>query len=678
MKRLLIANRGEIARRIIRTAHRMGVQTVAVYADVDADALHVQEATLAYALQGNLPSDTYLCIDKLLAAAQATGADAVHPGYGFLSENPDFAQAVQDACLSWVGPSPASIRLLGSKASAKRLAIAAGVPCLPGFDGLDEQGQASTDVQSDERLMQEAKRIGFPLMVKAINGGGGRGMRLVHHFEELPTAIASARQEAQSAFGDASVLLERALINPRHIEVQIFGDSQGNVVHLGERDCSVQRRNQKIIEESPSPALNDTQRQHLCAAAVALAKAAHYVGAGTVEFLLADTTVPTVGATQAINNFFLMEMNTRLQVEHPVTEMRYGLDLVEWQIRVARGEALPKAQADLHACGHAIELRVCAEDEHFVPHSGTIAYFEAPQGEVRMDHAVQSGTVVSPYYDPMVGKLIVHGATRNEAIDQALQGLRNTQLLGITSNQTLLDAILGHSDFRQGQAHIGWLGTEQATLASHIAAQEATYLPLAALACQALGMPTNGSTRLACAFPVQGVLQHRGVRWPYIMTPLAGGDLQLEWHDAAPVPPGTQQRAIARILTRQAKGPSTLQIRVALDGVQHTVHVHAEGATLRQLHLHNSCFWISDQTHCAQAQDEGNGHAALRSPMNGKILAVLVAEGATVKKGDTLVVLESMKLEHRLQAARDGVVARVAAEVGAQAGTGQLLVELST
>jgi 3-methylcrotonyl-CoA carboxylase alpha subunit/geranyl-CoA carboxylase alpha subunit len=351
---------------------------------------------------------------------------------------------------------------------------------------------------------------------------------------------------------------------------------------------------------------------------------------------------------------------------------------VEWQIRVALCEALPKAQPDLHACGHAIELRLCAEDEHFVPHSGTITYFEAPQGAVRMDHAVQSGTVVSPYYDPMVGKLIVHGATRDEAIDQALQGLRNTQLLGITSNQTLLAAILGHADFRQGQAHIGWLGTEQAKLASHIAAREANYLPLAALACQALGMPANGSTRLACAFPVQGVLQHRGVRWPYVMTPLAGGDLQLEWHDAAPVPPGTQQCAIARIVSRQAKGPGTLQVRVALDGVQHTVHVHAEGATLRQLHLHNSSFWISDQTHSAQTQDEGKGHAALRSPMNGKILAVLVAEGASVKKGDTLVVLESMKLEHRLQAARDGLVARVAAEVGAQAGTGQLLVELST
>ncbi|HEY1101885.1 MAG TPA: biotin carboxylase N-terminal domain-containing protein, partial [Burkholderiaceae bacterium] len=418
MKRLLIANRGEIARRIIRTAQAMGIDTVAVYSDADAGALHVREATVAHALGGNASADTYLRIDKLLAAAQATGADAVHPGYGFLSENAAFAQAVVDAGLIWVGPPPAAIRALGSKSSAKQLALAHGVPVLPGYQGED---------QRDARFTEEATRIGYPVMVKATAGGGGRGMRLVTAPGQLLAALASARSEARSSFGSDELLIERALLNPRHVEVQVFADAHGHCIHLGERDCSVQRRHQKIIEESPSPAVDAALRARMGQCAVALAQAAGYVGAGTVEFLLdvpAEEAVaaapgrpkqgpdprpseaqdkPALGGSEphavgSVGAFFLMEMNTRLQVEHPVTELVTGLDLVAWQIRVARGEALPLAQDQVRFDGHAIEVRLCAEDMDFTPHAGTVQRFVAPEG-LRCDHALEGGLVVSPHYD---------------------------------------------------------------------------------------------------------------------------------------------------------------------------------------------------------------------------------------------------------------------------------------
>ncbi|RYF13387.1 MAG: ATP-grasp domain-containing protein, partial [Comamonadaceae bacterium] len=358
MRRLLIANRGEIARRILRTAHRLGIETVAVYSQADAGAPHVREATTAVPLGGNASADSYLRIDKIVAAARQAGADAVHPGYGFLSENADFAQAVEDAGLTWVGPPAEAIRTLGSKSRAKRLAQARGIPCLPGYQGED---------QSEERLLAAASDIGFPLMVKAAAGGGGRGMRLVLEEQQLAAALRSARSEAESAFGSGELLLERALLSPRHVEVQVFADLHGNCIHLGERDCSVQRRHQKIIEETPSPAVDARLREAMGECAIELARSAGYVGAGTVEFLLDGS-----GA------FFLMEMNTRLQVEHPVTEMVTGLDLVEWQLRVACGERLPVRQQEVRLSGHAIEVRLCAEDEHFTPHSGHILHFLPP------------------------------------------------------------------------------------------------------------------------------------------------------------------------------------------------------------------------------------------------------------------------------------------------------------
>ena len=404
MKRLLIANRGEIARRVIRTARRMGIATVAVHSDADRGALHVREADSAVALGGMASAESYLRIDKLIAAARASGADAVHPGYGFLSENADFAQAVLDAGLTWVGPPPAAIHALGSKSAAKALAQRQGVPVLPGYFGAD---------QRDETFAAEAQRIGYPLMVKAVAGGGGRGMRLVHEAAQLPAALQSARSEALAGFGNGDLLIERALLRPRHVEVQVFADAHGHCIHLGERDCSVQRRHQKIIEESPSPAVSPELRAELGRCAVALAQGAGYVGAGTVEFLLEG------------GQFYLMEMNTRLQVEHPVTEMLTGLDLVEWQLKIARGEPLPLSQDQVRLQGHAIEVRLCAEDERFTPHAGTVQRFAAPplSEGLRFDHALEDGTVVTPHYDALLGKLIAHAPTRAEAIGRLAQAL---------------------------------------------------------------------------------------------------------------------------------------------------------------------------------------------------------------------------------------------------------------
>jgi geranyl-CoA carboxylase alpha subunit len=471
IRTLLVANRGEIARRILRTAHAMGIKTVAVYSDADAGALHVREAGKACALGGDSSADTYLRIDKLIDAARGSGADAVHPGYGFLSENAAFAEAVVAAGLTWVGPPPAAIRQLGSKSAAKQLAQAQGVPCLPGYQGGD---------QSDARFEAEAGRVGYPIMVKAVAGGGGRGMRLVLSAEGLPAALRIARSEAASAFGSEELLIEKALLNPRHVEVQVFADTHGRCIHLGERDCSVQRRHQKLIEETPSPAVDAALRARMCGAAVALAQAAGYVGAGTVEFLVEGP------------DFFLMEMNTRLQVEHPVTEAVTGLDLVEWQLRVAQGEALPLAKEDVVFSGHAIEVRLCAEEEDFTPHAGTVQHFRAPSG-IRFDHALFEGLVVPSHYDSMLGKLVVHAATRGEAVNQLIAALGRTEVLGLPTNRAFLAACLDHPVFRAGDALIPFLAEQGAGLrASLKETQEDALVPLA------LAALFSGATDLPC------------------------------------------------------------------------------------------------------------------------------------------------------------------------------------
>jgi 3-methylcrotonyl-CoA carboxylase alpha subunit/geranyl-CoA carboxylase alpha subunit len=643
--RLLIANRGEIARRVIRTARHMGIQTVAVYSDADRDALHVQEADTAVALGGTLSADSYLRIDKLLAAAQATGADAVHPGYGFLSENAEFAQAVIDAGLTWVGPPPAAIRALGSKSAAKALAMNHGVPCLPGYFGVD---------QSDATFTAHAQRLGLPLMVKAVAGGGGRGMRLVTDMTQLLPALQSARSEALAGFGNGDLLMERALLRPRHIEVQIMADAHGHCIHLGERDCSVQRRHQKIIEESPSPAVDAALRAQLGKAAIALAQSAGYVGAGTVEFLLDEA--------QADKPFYLMEMNTRLQVEHPVTEMLTGLDLVEWQLRIARGEPLPLAQADVQLHGHAIEVRLCAEDEHFTPQTGTVQAFAAPEG-LRFDHALHVGAVVTPHYDSMLGKLIAHAPTRSEAIAKLCAGLNQTTLLGLPTNRAFLAACLQHPTFAAGEALIPFLAEQADAVRERLEATSdartvAALAVLYAIQAPAAAMPSPflRPVRMGLGDEVLSLS----------LQELGQGQVRVQMGDT------THQARIQRSddqLHITLNGKHWLARAVACTGAVQRWHVQLQGPECVEL-------WLSDQSHSAPSTGASAQAAqSLRAPFNGKLIALHVQEGQSVKQGDAVLVIESMKLEHILCAPRDAVVHSISASVGQQVGPGQVLVQ---
>ena len=643
--RLLIANRSEIARRVIRTARLMGIQTVAVYSDADRDALHVHEADTAVALGGTLSADSYLRIDKLLAAAQATGADAVHPGYGFLSENAEFAQAVIDAGLTWVGPPPAAIRALGSKSAAKALAMAHGVPCLPGYFGAD---------QNDATFIAQAQQLGLPLMVKAVAGGGGRGMRLVTDMAQLLPALYSARSEALAGFGNGDLLMERALLRPRHIEVQIMADAHGHCIHLGERDCSVQRRHQKIIEESPSPAVDAALRAQLGQAATALAQSAGYVGAGTVEFLLDEA--------QNDKPFYLMEMNTRLQVEHPVTEMLTGLDLVEWQLRIARGEPLPLAQADLRLQGHAIEVRLCAEDAHFSPQTGTVQAFTAPKG-LRFDHALHVGAVVTPHYDSMLGKLIAHAPTRLEAIDKLSAGLNQTTVLGLPTNRAFLAACLQHPVFRAGEALIPFLA-EQADavrdgLQAHGDARSVAVLAvLYAHQAPAAAMPSPFMR------PVRMDLDDEVLALN--LQELGLGQVSLQIQDA------THEARMQRsgdLLHIALNGRHWQARAVACTGAVQRWHVQLQGPECVEL-------WLTDQSHSAPSTGASAQAAqSLRAPFNGKLIALHVQEGQQVQQGDAVLVIESMKLEHILCAPRDALVHSISASVGQQVGPGQVLVQ---
>ncbi len=638
ISRLLIANRGEIARRIIRTAHRMGLATVAVYSDADAQALHVQEAGSAVALGGTLSADSYLRIDKLLAAAKTAGADAVHPGYGFLSENAAFAQAVLDAGLTWVGPPPAAIRALGNKASAKNLALQHNVPCLSGYQGQD---------QSDQRLAAEADKLGYPLMVKAAAGGGGRGMRLVLAPSLLQAALHSARSEALSSFGSDELLLERALLRPRHVEVQVFADAHGRCIHLGERDCSVQRRHQKLIEESPSPAVDPVLRERMGGCAVALAQAAGYVGAGTVEFLLDEN-----------GDFFLMEMNTRLQVEHPVTEAVTGLDLVEWQLRMAQGEVLPLLQEDVVFRGHAIEVRLCAEDDDFSPHAGRVQHFVEP-AHARFDHALQAGGEVTPFYDSMLGKMIVHGATRAQAMDGLVAALAGTQVLGLPTNRAFLAACLVHPVFRAGQALIPFLAEHGDEIRQTLRDQQTQVLLPAALALIFQGS-AGAAQALPCPFGKALRVLHGEQVLAITVTETGAGGLD--------VSSGTHQHAAACVPAGAG------QMRVTLDGLSHTTRACRVADGRWHVQVGAVDVWLKDASlESAAGVASGNQAMELRAPFNGKVIAVKVSAGASVKRGDTLLVIESMKLEHAVCATRDAVVAAMAVEPGQQTAPGQVL-----
>ncbi len=655
LKSLLIANRGEIACRIIRTARALGVRTIAVYSDADSNALHVREAEAAVHIGPSPARESYLVGSKIIAAALATGAEAIHPGYGFLSENADFAQSVLDAGLIWVGPSPDSIRAMGLKDAAKTRMIAAGVPVTPGYLGED---------QSPERLQAEAGTIGYPVLIKAVAGGGGKGMRRVDAAQQFAEMLESCKREAASSFGDDRVLIEKYILAPRHIEVQVFGDSHGNVVHLFERDCSLQRRHQKVIEEAPAPGMDEVTREAICAAAVRAAKAVDYVGAGTIEFI-AD-------ASEGLraDRIWFMEMNTRLQVEHPVTEEITGVDLVEWQLRVASGEALPLRQEELAINGWAMEARLYAEDpaNAFLPSIGPLDHFVLPDN-ARIETGVSKGDAVSAFYDPMIAKLVVHQADRAAAIAAMAAACDTVEIYPVKTNATFLRRCLEADDFASGRITTGFIE------------------------------------------------QHSGALTRYEVSPevlLAGLSWRLEEFieaDHAPLPKVWKAAPSALFGFRLNRGTEPAQLRMHVDGTEHAVSAipshlgHGWSWTVSidgddfidpadllptthgpmpaepfegpiQVFEHGASHVIVFGSRMAGKDGAATSDGAIVSPMPGRIIAVEVAAGDAVARGQRLVTLEAMKMEHSLTAPFDGVVAELNAEPGRQVSEGMLLVRV--
>jgi 3-methylcrotonyl-CoA carboxylase alpha subunit len=612
---LLIANRGEIACRVIRTARRLGIRTVAVYSDADAKALHVRMADEAVHIGPSPARESYLVGDTIIEAAKATGAEAIHPGYGFLSENADFAQAVIDAGLIWVGPKPASIRAMGLKDAAKKLMAEAGVPVTPGYLG---------DDQSPKTLKQESDAIGYPVLIKAVAGGGGKGMRRVDEPRQFDDALDSAKREAASAFGDDRVLIEKYILSPRHIEVQVFGDSHGNVVHLFERDCSLQRRHQKVIEEAPAPGMDAATREAVCGAAVRAAQAVNYESAGTIEFI-ADAS----DGLRA-DRIWFMEMNTRLQVEHPVTEEITGQDLVEWQLRVASGEKLPKSQDELSITGHAIEARLYAEDpaKGFLPSVGRLDHFDLGE-DGRIETGVEEGDAISPFYDPMIAKLIASAETREDAVDELAAILDGAEVWPVRTNAGFLFNALTHPDFEAAKLDTGFIERNLDELVPDIEPDESIQRAAAAIAILAaegapllpdlVGLRLNAPPRLAVALDGQVV-------------ELGDDDEIAEVSGFA-----DEQRVV-----------------VFAEGQAYEFSLAARGT----------------------GTSHGVHDGEIEAPMPGKVTAVEVAAGDKVTKGQRLLTLEAMKMEHALTAPFDGTVVELSAKAGAQVGEGTMLVKV--
>jgi 3-methylcrotonyl-CoA carboxylase alpha subunit len=649
LKKILIANRGEIAVRIIGTARRLGVKTVAVVSEADRFAPFAAMADEVVEIGPGPATESYLRIDKIIAAARSTGADGIHPGYGFLAENADFAEAVGKAGIKFIGPSPAAMRQMGGKAAAKAIAIKAGVPVVPGYQGNEQTAKA---------LAKEAKGIGYPIMIKAVAGGGGRGMRLVEREADLAAALESAQREAQAAFGDARVLIEKVVVAPRHIEVQVFGDSHGNVVHLFERDCSLQRRNQKVIEEAPAPGMSPQLRAKMCEAAVTCAKAVHYEGAGTVEFLVEG------GELSADAPWYFIEMNTRLQVEHPVTEAITGLDLVEWQLRVASGERLPLGQDAIRMSGHAIEARLCAEDpaKGFLPSTGPIVAFEKPELEgLRVDAGVEAGSVISPFYDSMIAKLIAGAPDRVGAISCLAQALEETVVAGPKTNASFLHALAVHPAFAAGRMDTGLIARELATLAPNAADAGAVAFGVTHLVWHAhdAAEDRRGSNETYSPWSAQDAFQLGGSRRQQ-MTVLVDGvptKVQVEWGPAGP------RASVPGETSPKGSGPRNLRVV----GSGNPIYVLAD---MRQIEL----AWPSFD---ADAIDEGSNGSSIRAPIIGRVAKVFVTKGAAVAKGDRVAVVEAMKMEHVLHAPRDGVIEKLAVKEGEQVVLGALIASLA-
>ncbi|MCF8994891.1 acetyl-CoA carboxylase biotin carboxylase subunit [Pseudomonas carnis] len=621
--KILIANRGEIACRIQRTAQALGYRTVAVYSDADTDALHVQMADEAVHIGPAPVHQSYLNTEAILAAAQLTGADAIHPGYGFLSENPDFARACQQATLTFIGPSAEAIELMGSKRLSKLAMLDAGVPCIAGYQG---------SAQDDATLQQEAERIGFPLMVKASAGGGGRGMRLVHQREQLLEQLRTARSEAMNAFGSDELILEQALIDPRHVEVQLFGDSHGNLIYLGERDCSIQRRHQKVIEEAPCPVMTPNLRQAMGEAALKAGRAVNYVGAGTVEFLLDRS-----------GQFYFLEMNTRLQVEHPVTEMITGLDLVDWQLQIAAGQPLPLTQSQVTRTGHAMEVRLYAEDpaQGFLPQTGDVLRWEPAPG-VRIDHGLLEGQTVSPFYDPMLGKIIAHGASREEARRKLLRAVEDSVLLGVATNQRLLIDLLKHPDFINGDFSTGLIAEHFSVIPQHTATAEQLKLAAALFYQHSANQHTQTLARWrnTASVPVTYRLEANGQ-----LHSVSVDDLQL---------------------TTDGRHAS-----LVIKGVRRRIAYHLDGNRLWLPGL-----TVTDRTQQVASRQADASSGTVQAPMDGAIVDIRVCVGETVSKGQLLLVLEAMKMEHPLKAGIDGTVKEMRVMTGDQVRNRQVLLEI--
>jgi geranyl-CoA carboxylase alpha subunit len=657
LTRLLIANRGEIAVRIARTARQMGITTIAVCSDADQGSPHVLACDECLPIGGTTPAESYLLGERIIAAARAAQAHAIHPGYGFLAENAAFAAAVERTGLIFVGPTSTAIAAMGDKARARQRMSAAGIPVAAGYDG---------DAQDEATLAAAAERIGFPIMVKAAAGGGGRGLRLVVSPDALPAALRAAVAEAGKAFGDDRLILERAIAEPRHVEIQILADAEGHVIHLGERDCSVQRRHQKIVEEAPSPAVDTVLRERMGQAAVAVARAIGYTGAGTVEFLL-----------DRAGQFYFMEMNTRLQVEHPVTELVTGLDLVELQLRIARGERLPLAQADVRVAGHAVEVRLCAEvpADDFLPRTGEVLDWR-PDELTRCDHAVAPGLAVSPFYDSMLAKVIAHGTTRAEALDRLAHALDRTVLLGVASNRAFLARIVRHPVFADGAAvstafiaeHFGDR-VSRADVPDAATWQLAAWLSVAAAPHGPAVPPAWRSWTVGRPLPAPWRLDWEAPQALRGTDCTRSGRVFLERDGAVLEFAGERTRLHGQPAAMRADG------EVDVGGRSIRYRYAWRGRTL-WLHTRSGDFEFQCRRRDAQRATDGASVADgdLRAAINGRVVEVVVAPGTEVAVGQRLVVLEAMKMEHELRASRPGRVRAVEVCVGEQVAPGQLLV----
>ena len=643
---VLIANRGEVAMRVLRTARTMGLRTIVVHSEADRDMPYVCAADEALCIGPAAARESYLSVEAILAAARRCGAEAVHPGYGFLSENADFAARVEAAGLVFVGPSAATIEAMGNKARAKGLMEVAGVPVVPGFCGANAQ---------EAGFLEAARSIGYPVMVKAAAGGGGRGMRLVNSEAELRAALASARSEAQAAFGSGELLLERAILRPRHIEVQVLADSHGNVVHLGERDCSVQRRHQKVVEETPSPAVDAASRERMAETAINAAKAIGYIGTGTIEFLLDESS-----------RYYFMEMNTRLQVEHAVTEMVTGLDLVEWQFRVAAGEPLGFSQSDVSFSGHAIEVRLCAEEPEagFLPRSGPVIAWVPPDRDcnVRVDHCLWSGAEISPHYDSMVAKIVAHGNDRNEAIRKLVGALERTVLLGTPCNQSFLLDCLRHQEFRSGAAHTGFIEQHFPSPAAQPMPPELMAAALAAVYTAPSQNALLNQTPTSLSVMEDGKKVDAKIRCvgPAVDVTLAADDRistfsveHLRVSDD--VPP---MRSILCEIDRRS-------FKVGIVDTSEVIFATSAGRT----------WTLSKPDPLARRARASNG--AIVAPLSGRVVSVAAQFGREVRSGDVLIVIEAMKMEHRLCAGADGKIEAIDVKVGDQTRVGQVLARIA-